>query len=103
MIGVRYDILNKLRGRLVHDNTSLSELLHRIFSHLHYKSLPSLRKMVIGFPEILIDHDGVCKGWVLGKLAKSSFPNSESRSKGILDLVHSDLCGPLSVASLGGF
>lgn len=55
------------------------------------------------FPELQIEHDGVCKGCALGKLAKSSFPNNESKSKGIFDLVHSALCGPMSVASLGGF
>ena len=59
--------------------------------------------MVTDFPELQIEHDGVCKGCALGKLAKSSFPNSDSKPKGILDLVHSDLCGPMSVASLGGF
>jgi hypothetical protein len=28
---------------------------------------------------------------------------SDNRSKGILDLVHSDVCGPMIVACLGGF
>jgi hypothetical protein len=28
-----------------------------------------------------------------------SFPSSDSRSKGILDLMHSDLCGPMTVVS----
>ena len=35
--------------------------------------------------------------------AKKSFPDSESRSKEILDLVHFDLCGPMTIASLGGY
>ena len=34
---------------------------------------------------------------------QESFPDSESISKEILDLVHSDLCGPMTVASLGGY
>ena len=50
-----------------------------------------------------VDHDGVCRGCALGKNTKVSFPKSESRSKGILDLVHSDLCGPMTVTSLGGY
>ena len=107
VIGVRYDSLYKLIGRsahaLVHDDTHLSELWHRRIARLHYKALPSVRKMVTSFPELQIEHDGVCKGCALGKLAKSSFPNRESKSKGILDLVHLDLCGLISVASLRGF
>ena len=40
-------------------------------------------------PDILNDHDGVCRGCVLGKNVKGSFPSSSRRSKGILDFVHS--------------
>jgi hypothetical protein len=45
----------------------------------------------------------VCKGCALGKYAKKTFPSSDSRSKGILDLVHFDVCGLMSVASLSGY
>ena len=31
------------------------------------------------------------------KNSKKSFPSSDKRSKGILDLVHSDICGPMLV------
>lgn len=107
MIGVRYEGMYKLTSRSVHasvhDDTNLCEVWHRRFAHLHYKALPSLRNIVLGFPEIQVEHDGVCRGCALGELTKSSFSNSESRSKGILHLVHSDLCGPMLVSSLGGF
>jgi hypothetical protein len=39
---------------------------------------------------------------VLGKFSKASFPSSDSRSAGILDLVHTDVCGPMSQKSLSG-
>jgi hypothetical protein len=44
----------------------------------------------------------VCKGCALGKNIKKAFPSSENRSKGILDLIHSDVCGPMPANSLGG-
>ena len=59
--------------------------------------------MVTCLPEIHIEHDGVCRGCALGKNVKGSFPSSDSRSKGILDLIHTDICGPMSVASLSGY
>ena len=34
---------------------------------------------------------------------KCSFPNSDSKSKGLLDIVHSDIFGPMSTASLSGY
>ena len=59
--------------------------------------------MVAGLPMLHVDHDGICRGCELGKNTKGSFPKSESRSKGKLDLVHSDLCRPMTVTSLGGY
>jgi transposase InsO family protein len=70
---------------------------------LHYRALPTLKRMVTGLPELQVEHDGICRGCALGKNAKGYFPSSDNRSKGILDLVHSDVCGPMTVASLGGF
>ena len=59
--------------------------------HLHYRALPSLRKMVTSLPEIHIEHDGVCRGSAIGKNVKGSFSSSDSRSKGILDLIHTEM------------
>jgi len=88
---------------LVHDSSRLSELWHRRFAHLHYRALPALKQMVSGVSNLPDGHEGVCMGCALGKNSKHSFSSSDSRAKGILDLVHSDVCGPMAVASLGGF
>jgi transposase InsO family protein len=44
----------------------------------------------------------VCRGCALGNFTKSSFPSSDTRSAGILDLVHTDVCGPMTQRSLSG-
>lgn len=98
-----YRLTSRPIQALVHDNIGLCELWHRRFAHLHYKALPGLRKMVTGMPDLQVEHDGVCRGCALGKNAKGSFPNSDKRSKGILDPVHSDSCGPMLVPSLSGY
>jgi hypothetical protein len=67
--------------------------------HLHHKALPTLREIVTGLPYFSIEQQGVCQGCTLGKHAKVAFPSNEHSSKGILDLVHSDVYGPMSVAS----
>jgi hypothetical protein len=48
---------------------------------------------------VTVEHDGVCKGCTLGKNAKESFSSSDNRSKGILDIIHSDVCGQMTVPS----
>ena len=49
------------------------------------------------------EHDGICIGCALGKNTKKRFPSSIKRSKEILNLIHSELCGPMSAPSLSGY
>jgi hypothetical protein len=49
--------------------------------------------MVEGIPELQSTHEGICKGCALGKNIKKPFPSNNNRSKEILDLIHSDVCG----------
>jgi hypothetical protein len=88
---------------MVHDIVNLSELWHRRFSHLHYRALSVVRKIVTTLLEIQAKLDGVCKGCAKGKNVKHSFLNSDSKSKGFLDIVHSDVCGLMSASSLSGY
>jgi hypothetical protein len=102
-IGVREGNLYRLQGKLVHalvhDSDNLCELWHRRMGHLHYKPLSILKKIVTGLPDFSVEQQGVCKA-SLGKNVKVAFPSSKSKSKGILDLIHSDVCGPMSIASV---
>ena len=41
-------------------------------------------------------HDGVCKGCKKEKNTKNTFPSSESKAKGILEIIHFDVCDPIS-------
>ena len=94
VIGVREESLYRLNTlptqALVHDSTNINELWHIRLAHLNYQALPTLRNMVTSLRMLHEDHVGICRGCALGKNTKGSFPKSESRSKGILDLVHSE-------------
>ena len=107
VIGIQEGGLYKLPAQsmhaLVHDSVNPSELWHRRFGHLHFKALPELLKMVNGIPSIDSDYNSVCKGCMLGKNLKKAFPHSIKRTKEILELIHSDICGPMSSPSLSGY
>jgi hypothetical protein len=47
-----------------------------------------------------VSNEGICKGCTQGKYMKKPFPSSDSKAKGALDIVHSDLYGPFSTTSL---
>jgi hypothetical protein len=85
---------------LAHDATSSNELWHRRLGHIHYKARPDLQNMVCGMPSISLSKNEICKGCMLGKNLNKAFPSSDNKAQGILDLVHSDVCGPMSSPSL---
>ena len=43
-----------------------------------------------------------CESFIMGKLPKSSFSRTGDRAKGILELINSDVCGPMHVQARGG-
>jgi transposase InsO family protein len=100
--GNLYRLLERNEEALVHDEVNPNELWHRRYAHINYQALPFLRKMIEGIPELKSTHEGICKGCALGKNIKKPFPSSNNRSKETLDLIHSDVCGPMPVKSLGG-
>ena len=67
---------------------------------VHYRALPLASKSIEGLPKMQEKHEGVCKGCVKGK---KTFPSSKSKAKGILEIIHSDVCGPMSSSSLSGY
>jgi hypothetical protein len=82
----------------------LRKLWHERFGHLNYRSLQQLcnQQMVTGLP-LVSCRDGVCAGCVLDKHHRDSFEKRASwHTSGPLQLVHSDLCGPLSSPSFSG-
>nr|GEV14417.1 hypothetical protein [Tanacetum cinerariifolium] len=78
-------------------------LLHRRLSHLNfdYINLLSKNDIVIGLPKLKYVKDQLCSSYELSKAKRSSFEsNVVSSSKGRLNLLHMDLCGPMRVASI---
>ena len=62
-----------------------------------------MREAVIGVPQVQEEKHNHCKGCAMGKNIRKPFPQSEHKSKGTLDLVHSDVCGTMSVHSFSGY
>ena len=74
-----------------------SWLWHFIFGHLNFGGLKLLhtKNMVKGLP--LIDRpERVCEGCIFGKQHRETFPVGKSyRARTPLEIVHSDICGPM--------
>jgi hypothetical protein len=98
--GGLYVVTGQSIQALTHDAINFGELWHIRLGHLHYKALLDLQNMVCGLPSISLSKNEICKGCMPGKNIKKEFSSSDNRAQGILDLVHSDVCGPMSSPSL---
>ena len=62
-----------------------------------------MSKVVIGLLDRKIDHGEICKGCVKGKNIKNPFSKSDTKSEGILELIHLYVCGIIPSTSLSGY
>nr|GEX46580.1 copia protein [Tanacetum cinerariifolium] len=80
-------------------------LWHQRLSHLNfdYINLVSKKDVMIGLPKLKYFKDQLCFSCKVSKAKKSSFKTKAvPSSKGRLNLLHMDLCGPMRVASTNG-
>lgn len=100
----------KLKMIAIKESCFLSEkressamLWHRRFGHLNFQSLMKLKNCVDGI-EIKNDDSEIrqCRICPMGKQHREPFPISASGTTRILELIHSDVCGPMENASIGG-
>jgi hypothetical protein len=55
------------------------------------------------YSELKVDHEGVCNGCAQGKNIKNPFPKRDKKAEGVLELIHSDVCGPMPSSSISGY
>ena len=113
LIGKKYGKLYKLNGQsqskdtccLAKKRESSVSLWHQRFGHLNEADLKLLsRNQIVNGLELAAGKgDDVCHGCELGKSKRFPFPKSSQRkTTKPLQLIHSDLCGPLNIPSVGG-
>ncbi|GKB76563.1 retrovirus-related pol polyprotein from transposon TNT 1-94 [Tanacetum coccineum] len=80
-------------------------LWHRRLSHLNFNTINLLSKkdIVNGLPKFKYVKDQLCSSCELGKAKRSTFKTKTvPSSKGRLNLLHMDLCGPMPIESING-
>jgi hypothetical protein len=85
-----------------------AELWHRRFGHAGFESLAKLAeaKLATGVKvragEFRAKKLAICEPCILAKQTRQPFPDGESEAKGVLELIHMDVCGPMPKKSKGG-
>ena len=81
-----------------------SNLWHLRYGHLNFEALKLMekKKMVVGLPKIDAPNN-LCDVCIVGKQQRESFKKYDvKRASKRLQLVHSDVCGPIKPESIGG-
>jgi hypothetical protein len=78
-----------------------SWLWHKRFGHLNFHSLKLLhQKNMVQWLPIISEKNEVCEGCTLGKHHRQPFSKGVAwRAKKMLELVHTDVCGPIPTPS----
>ena len=77
--------------------------LHRISGHTNYQLLQnSVSKGQLG-EMTLTGQPKFCEACILGKMKKLPFSKSQTKARGPLDIVSSDVGGPVTPVAPGGF
>ncbi|MCO5580832.1 hypothetical protein L7F22_034705 [Adiantum nelumboides] len=76
---------------------------HFRLGHPHVQAMKTLRRfnMAEGFTSQISGIE-LCEACIYGKLSRTKFPKSKSKTTRLLELIHSDVCGPMQTASLTG-
>ena len=98
-----YNLLLEITsGNQLHLNIRSHQLWHRRFGHAGKEALSRLPKNVKGVDAVDPADSTPCEGCAFGKSHRLPFPPSEKRATEELELIHTDLDGPMRTASIGG-
>lgn len=76
---------------------------HRRLGHVNYVTMKKMRDGAVEGVDFLDDEANVknCKTCAMGKMTKQMFKTSETKTTSLLELIHTDLMGPMETASFG--
>lgn len=90
---------NKCERSFISKSSEKLVLWHRRLGHVNYHNMDFLTECVGNVKEI---PESQCVTCVKGKQTRLPFSDEGSRATTLLELVHSDVCGPIQVQSFGG-
>lgn len=93
---------NSISAYICKNNENDYYLWHQRMAHLNFTDLNKLPECAEGVKLLENKNKMICEVCQEGKQSRLQFPTGGSRAKKPLDLIHSDVCGPLEVKSLGG-
>ena len=86
------------RGQI---NETSAYLWHKRLGHISKERIKRLIKNEI-LPDLDFTDLGICVDCIKGKQTKHTVNKEATRSSQLLEIIHTDICGPFDVPSFGG-
>ena len=84
------------------NNDSATYLWHCCLGHISVKRMKKLHKE--GLLESLgYESFDACESCLLGKMTKTPFSGTMERATDLLEIIHTDVCGPMNIEARGGY
>ena len=83
-------------------NMSQKERWHRVLGHVNFRYLDMICKqqLLTGVPNELESEFMKCKTCIENKMHNLPFNNNRTKAKDILEIIHTDVCGPFNTTGL---
>ena len=94
--------INNIEAKRLKSSDNLTYMWHCRLGHIGVKRMKKLHSD--GLLESL-DFESLerCEACLMGKMTKTPFSGMMERATDLLEIIHTDVCGPMSVASRGGY
>ena len=79
------------------NNDSATYLWHCHLGHIGVKRMKKL------YADGLLESLDACKPCLMGKMTKTPFSRTMKRATALLEITHTDVCGPMNVDARGGY
>ena len=102
--GNLYTLSDGLKKTCLMSQAEESWLWHRRLGHINFNSMSKLysTEAIRGIPEITKPSNTICDSCQKGKQTRVVFKTKEHHSSKPLQLIHTDLCGPMRTQSTSG-
>ena len=84
------------------DNDSATYLWHYCLGHIGVKRMKKLHADGL-FESLDYESFDACEPCLLGKMTKTPFFITMERATDLLEIIHTDVCGPMSLEARGGY
>src|SRR4051812_18118275 len=83
-------------------NDNSTYMWHCCLGHIGVKRMKKLHSEGL-FESLDFESLERCEAYLMGKMTKTPFSGIMERAMDLLQIIHTDVCGPMSVASRGGY